>query len=156
MTDSGRLRTEAERLRERAEKLEAEERAKREAYEALTPEQRVADLLHRHFQRGYPGAGGAMDGGDPWYYEDWGGFEHARFVRMARDVAERWGCPMGEVQARLEALSELLGPYTAQGARRKARDYAERHAGYERENAHKALEKALDAVVDAAQQARQT
>lgn len=52
---------------------------------ALSPQQRLAEALHEMFPS-YRGAGGAMDGGDPWYYEidpncspadPWKGSEHA-------------------------------------------------------------------------------
>lgn len=150
MSTPDQLLAQARRLREQAEQIEAAERAEREAFDALTPEQRVAELLHRHFARSHPGAGGAMDGGDEWGYEDWSGREHGRYVVIARNLALVWECQMPQVQRRVEQLAELLEPYTMAGVRRKNAERAERAIPHYRKEVHTALDRVLNEAEAAA------
>lgn len=145
MTDAARLRAQADRLSAEAAEAERAARAVEEAFLALSPVRQAADLLHRHFTRTYPGAGGAMDGGDPWYYEGWGGHEHNCFEKMAVTLADRWQCPMEAVVARLSAMAEVLKGYDSQAVRsRQARS-----AGYQETRDRKAAHDALDNAIDA-------
>lgn len=85
---------------------------------ALSPQQRLAEALHEMFPS-YRGAGGAMDGGDPWYYENdpncsptdpWKGSEHVYFLDMAEEIANRWYPDAGafdDVRERIDDLIEL-------------------------------------------------
>lgn len=143
------LRAQAERLEAKAAEAERAAREIEEAFAALSPVRQAAFLLHEHFTRTYPGAGGAMDGGDPWYYEGWGGSEHQRFERMAVELSTRWESPMEAVVIRVRQLGEVLSGYTMVSARARSERDAEYKATKDRELAHEALDAAIDAAVHA-------
>lgn len=148
MTDAAALRRQADRLEAQAAEAEREAREAQAAFDVLSPTRQAADLLHRHFTRTYPGAGGAMDGGDPWYYESWGGTEHNRFEKMALELERRWSVDMPTLVDLLATMGDVLKGYDSEAVRVRA----ERSAGYQdehrRKEAHEALDKAIDAGIE--------
>lgn len=164
--DPDALRRDADRLRAEADEAEARSRRAAERWAAMKPEWRVADLLHRHFARTYPGAGGAMDGGDPWAYEvptghgaenrwqeAWSGSEHQRFVSMAENLAEKWQASMEQVEILLVDLAFVLKGYDAEAVRSRRNAYADHQAKRLRDEAVDAVEKALVAAAESARRA---
>lgn len=153
------LRSQADRLRAQADEAEAKARREAERRAEMRPEWRVAELLHEHFARTYPGAGSAMDGGDPWYYElptgrdadlrwkeAWTGSEHQHFVNIARTLCADWSADMLALEVMLNTLASLLRGRTAAVVRRKRDDSVIRtieHHGNE-------AKKAIDALVEEA------
>lgn len=166
MPTAEELRAQADRATAKAAEAEAKARREEEKRAQMKPQWRVADLLHTHFARTYPGAGGAMDGGDPWYYEipsgrdaearwleEWErpGDEHRHFLKAADDLAERWVPSKGggglredayeRVEAMLRSLLEALGPRTTAVVRERRERFTDRSVDLARDDALKAVEK---------------
>lgn len=169
-TDVETLRREADRAAKIAAEAETKARAVEERRAQMLPRWRVADLLHRYFARTYPGAGAAMDGGDPWGYEipagqdnwkrEWTspGREHQHFLTVADTLVENWIGPRHhsqshhsqnvsyeQVENMLKLLIDAIGPsYSLDSVRSRHERYVRNDIERKRKAAHEAIDGAIN------------
>lgn len=156
-SDPVALRAQAQRLADQAAEAEAKAVQHQRMLDALSPFQRCAITLHDHFARTYPGSGGLMDGGDPWFYEgvmrdgrmvshDWHGAEHRKFVGIADSLAVELAVEPERLEEIVTSIADHLNGYTLPAVRERQERQADAKLARARDGAVESVFAAFEAA----------